>query len=265
MSYNYKRIEAKNFIEIWSYSKPILSGYTLDATDRKKPRTFEELTPIEKGASLKRKERYYKEQRHRIKRIVDLNINSSSSFLTLTFSENIQDHDYAIKELQKFWDKIRYFLKTKGYRKLKYITTWEYQKRGAIHFHAILFDIPYLDWEWLKQKWQHGSVYIKKISYQGLENFDGEIVPVHEIGLYLSKYFTKELEKKAPKSRAYYCSKNLVLPYEEQWLLPIEEVPTWNEEDCLVKKSYDIQIRKDVDQYETVQVTYTMIKRKKEK
>lgn len=57
-------------------------------------------------------------------------------------------------------------------------------KKGSIHYHIILFSIPYIEHEELVKLWGHGSVNNKKINVGKKEN----------IGRYISKYLEKNIE-----------------------------------------------------------------------
>ena len=46
---------------------------------------------------------------------------------------------------------------------IKYLATWEKQKRGAIHYHIVLFGFPYLPHSQLVNIWGHGIIGINRI------------------------------------------------------------------------------------------------------
>ena len=72
------------------------------------------------------------------------------------------------------------------------MATWEKQKRGAIHYHIVLFSFPFVPHERLMKIWGHGLVWINKIDVDAVENR----------GRYLSKYFDKDLDLKEHKKKA---------------------------------------------------------------
>ena len=61
------------------------------------------------------------------------------------------------------------------------------QERGAIHYHIILFDFPFISINRLTTIWGHGFVKINKIDVDSIENR----------GRYISKYFEKDLDMKS--------------------------------------------------------------------
>ncbi|WP_304964670.1 rolling circle replication-associated protein [Bacteroides acidifaciens] len=54
-------------------------------------------------------------------------------FVTLTFRENVQDYDTAVKSFKLFTKRLRRKLED-----VRYIATLEIQQRGAYHFHLLL-------------------------------------------------------------------------------------------------------------------------------
>lgn len=66
--------------------------------------------------------------------LADVNFTADSSvFVTLTFRENLQDYDRAVKAFKLFTKRLRRKLDD-----LRYIATIETQQRGAYHFHLIV-------------------------------------------------------------------------------------------------------------------------------
>ena len=89
--------------------------------------------------SLKRKQKHYEQTRWEIARIVDCNFDDRTKFVTLTFKDNIQDITITNREFKYFIQRLNYYLYHSKTQLLKYIATWEKQKRGAIHYHVIFF------------------------------------------------------------------------------------------------------------------------------
>jgi len=116
-------------------------------------------------------------------------------FLTLTFAENLIDLDEAYLKLKIFLSQLR-----KKYS-LKYLGVYEFQKRGAIHFHIFIFNLDYIKPKDLK-KWKHGFYKIKMVvpkDHQKVSN-------------YLTKYFSKSFETKTFGRKRYFASSNLKRP-----------------------------------------------------
>lgn len=87
-------------------------------------------------------------------------------------------------------------------QKLKYLAVWEKQKRGAIHYHIIFFDMPYIKNKQLEEIWGHGFVKINKIDVDSIDNR----------GRYVSKYFSKDIDEKNYKQKSFFKSQNLIQP-----------------------------------------------------
>ncbi|MCK5511145.1 hypothetical protein KAI65_06465 [Candidatus Parcubacteria bacterium] len=127
-------------------------------------------------------------------------------FITLTYRENIQDLDYANNEFTKFIRRFNYeFFHTKK-SVLKYLCVIEFQKRGSIHYHMMIFNLPFKQkiYDRARSIWPFGSCNIKSIkSKQGA------------ISGYLVKYLTKEKTKESLRGRkCYFISRNLHKPIE---------------------------------------------------
>ncbi|WKY44422.1 Rep protein [Eubacteriaceae bacterium ES2] len=201
-TYNLKIIETKRQIEVWDYEKPVFSEYG-KRTGRK--RKFEEMSTLEKAESIKRRDKYYRNKKEEIRRIVEMNMDKRSSFLTLTQDEkksNIKGNiEIGNNEFEKFIKRFKRYLKN-NYKinRIKYIATWELTKKGMMHYHIVLFSIPFIPVIKIAELWGHGSVDIRKIDH----------VPDCEIGIYISKYFAKDLEMKASNKKAYFTSRNLL-------------------------------------------------------
>lgn len=162
---------------------------------------------VNKQRALKRKQKHYEAMRWEIARLVDCNFDSKTKFVTLTFSENVESIDYANDEFRKFIQRLNYRLYSTKKASLKYLATWEKQKRGSIHYHVIFFNLPFIKNSELKKIWKHGFVKINKIDVDSKDNR----------GRYVSKYFSKDLEIKEHKKKAFFKSQNLKTPLVEKF------------------------------------------------
>lgn len=144
-------------------------------------------------------------KREKLVRLADVNFEAGACVLvTLTFRENVQDYDTAVKAFKGFTKKLR--------RKLddvQYIATLEIQQRGAYHFH-ILVNAPDTQFalDNVMTLWQNGIV---------------DIQPVTDVKKSIL-YITKDLigqSRNHPlfNRRCYFVS---------QGLTPCIEINTWN-------------------------------------
>lgn len=234
--YNTKEIKSKNITE-YIINIDALTAYDFKRRPGRKRRDFEELTSIEKAESMQRRKAYYLDKRFDIKRIIDCNFDDRSTFLTLTFKENIQDIEGANCEFTLFIKRLKRYLKN---QQLKYIATWELQERGAIHYHLVLFSVPYIDNKKLAELWGNGFIKINKIK---------ETVKNEAVGVYITKYFVKDLDKKVKQKKAYFCSRNLIKPKETKKKLDFNEMNDilTNEEDLLYIKNFTARELLEID------------------
>lgn len=234
--YNTKEIKSRNITE-YIFNIDALTPYDFKRRPGRKRRDFEELSSIEKFESMQRRKAYYLDKRFDIKRIIDCNFDDRSTFLTLTFKENIQDIERANREFTLFIKRLKRYLKN---QQLKYIATWELQERGAIHYHLVLFSVPYIKNDKLFEIWGNGFIKINKIK---------ETVKTEAVGVYITKYFVKDLEKKANQKKAYFCSRNLIKPKETKKKLDFDEMNDilTDEEDLLYIKNFTAKELIEID------------------
>jgi len=85
---------------------------------------------------------------------------------------------------------------------LKYAVVIEFQKRGAIHFHVLFFNLPFIDHDKLSKLWRNGFIKINKI-----EN-------VKNIGSYVTKYMSKDFDdSRLCGQKSYFTSRGLKKPF----------------------------------------------------
>lgn len=124
-------------------------------------------------------------------------------FLTLTFGENVVDFDVANYEHMKFIQRLNYYTYGRKCSELAYISVPELQDRGAVHYHILFFNLPYIDKEIVQDLWGHGWSRIEKETDKGekLSDLDGI-----SLGKYITKYMTKQFfsKDKEGKNHFYY-------------------------------------------------------------
>lgn len=147
----------------------------------------------------------YKKARREVKRLVNCNLNQwtdeeenriNSKFLTLTFKENVTDIKWANREFALFIQRLSYNVAYK----IKYLTVIEFQKRGAIHYHSVIFNMPYMPVKKLQAIWGHGFVKVNKID------------DVDNVGAYVCKYMTKSDDERLVGQKMYFKSTGLLKP-----------------------------------------------------
>lgn len=153
-------------------------------------------------------------------------------FITFTFGENIVDLDSANKEFKNFMKRLSYENWGLNVNTLKYLAVPEFQERGAIHYHVIFFNLPFMEriYDRMFSIWGHGFTWIKSIrSEKG-------------IARYLCKYLTKNIEEgKLQARKSYFASKNLKKPI----VVNIEEIVN------LIKRKIPSEIKGRCYSYES--------------
>ena len=202
-----KLVFAGDTVYLYHFEKPITYG---EKTKKKKKTEIEECTKTERPTKEENRKRAM--WRARSKMILTTNSNfdkwkdknkknCKSVFLTLTFAENITDVEEANYEFTKFIQRLNNHIT--GYKKsyLKYVNAIEFQKRGAVHYHCILFNMPFIKKEVIEGIWGHGYIFINKI-----DNANG-------VGKYISKYVTKSFDdKRLYGKKCYFISRGLKQP-----------------------------------------------------
>jgi len=119
-------------------------------------------------------------------------------FFTLTTTDQLTEYRVSNRKIKEFVRRFNHFL---GY-KVKYIIVPEAHKTGAIHYHGIFFNMPFVDIIYFKNHlWKNGYVDLqlpKKIK---------------NTSAYLVKYMTKEFSENTPiHTKLYFTSRGLYRP-----------------------------------------------------
>jgi len=120
-------------------------------------------------------------------------------FFTITFAENITSLQFANHEFKKFMKRLNYRI---GH-KLKYLFVPEFQKRGAVHYHGVFFNLPFIDKREIEDIWGHGYTRIETIK------------KIKDVGAYIAKYLGKEtFDNRLFGQRILLTSRGLFRPIE---------------------------------------------------
>jgi len=210
---NKKLIISGNIIELYEYQRPYAHNFSPFPSSSSS------------GDSQKidhRRDDNLVEVRQTIRRLVDGNFEVygfNPVFLTFTFRENIVDVDTANECFSAF---IRRFNSAIG-KKSKYLTVVEFQKRGAVHYHCIFFNLP-LEYEerernsrFIANLWGHGYVDIERVR------------SAKRVGPYVCKYLDKAVHDPRLRGRkAFFTSRGLLRPrvyYDEKRIDEIMQEP----------------------------------------
>lgn len=195
LSYNTNIKIAGNIVTITKFEGKQFYNYSTELFASSESQMFKGLSQEQKEKKIEEiKEENFKKSSRRAKtKIFDLivcNVDKHLSyankkervkFLTLTFKENITDIEKANEEISKFFKRLSYELFNVRTNVIKYLTVPELQKRGAIHYHIVLFNCPYIQQKKMLQIWSAGGVYINAISTNNAE----------KVAKYITKYIAK--------------------------------------------------------------------------
>lgn len=123
--------------------------------------------------------------------------------VTCTYRDNQTDIRVGYRDFGAFIQALRYRFGPQ----FRYIAVPEFQARGAVHFHALVWGLPShifdteRDTRLLAGLWKQGFLYLKQTD--GNERLSG----------YLSKYMAKSfVDHRLMNQKAYVCSRNLKRP-----------------------------------------------------
>ena len=164
--------------------------------------------------------------------------------LTLTFAKNITDLKQANYEFTKFIRRLNYetnAIEGKDLKQsnLKYLAVFELQKRKAIHYHMIFFNLPYMKDVYRKMYkiWGQGRIMVggkdrnfKKVKDQA---------QLKKIIFYFIKYIQKSVFENyysGKRTKKYITSKGLLKPQENSFVEVVSLVESKLPSNSLVYK-----------------------------
>lgn len=199
----YRVIMSGNNLELYIFEKPIYYDFGTNKSEFNTDAT---------GDKDEIRERSVNRSRKMIRRIVHCNFNRWFSkykkpfltkFLTLTFRENMQDVKIANKEFTLFIKRLNYKIFQTKKAHIKYTNVVEFQTNSKkVHYHSALYNLPYIPRyiDVFNELWDKGFLWIKP--FRSPKN------GAH----YLSKYITKEDDKRLRGEKRYFCSRGLRRP-----------------------------------------------------
>lgn len=202
-----KVIVSGPMVEIYEYEDGISVGWTSNKEVESEVENEEDSDEVKEGSEENRL-RSLRRARLQLIRVVNSNFgfygrDFTAKFLTLTFREHVTDLNTANKLFGLFIKRLNYRLFGSKCANIRYTVVPEFTKRGRVHYHVILYNIPYVKADVLQQIWQHGYIKINKIN-----NIDN-------IGAYIAKYMSKSFDDRRMKGqKCYFNSKGLRRPLE---------------------------------------------------
>ena len=211
-TYDIRLIQAGNIIEIIEYEKMILMSENENKNENKLRLKIDESKLEIDDVKQKKNREYVKyKARNDVRRLINANVYQWKDekgdvflpvFLTLTFAQNIKDLLLANKEFRKFIKRLgNQLAHDQAY--VKYVAVPEFQKRGAVHYHLVMFNLPYIKARVIEKIWTHGFIKINAID------------EVDNVGAYVCKYMTKEDDQdKLKGQKCYFTSRSINKPEE---------------------------------------------------
>jgi len=145
-------------------------------------------------------------------------------FLTLTPADNLTDIDMLCKELRLFIKRLNYEIYDDKVASLKWVAVIEFQDRGAIHFHLILFNMPYLNNDIIAEIWGLGFINIHSIQ------------TVKNLGKYMTKYMIKNADDERLNGKpSYFIARNLLRPSKINHEILVGQVMDYLPSELMVK------------------------------
>ena len=206
----YKKIVySGDVVEIYEYDKGYLKGYENNNADT--------------GRKSNYKSENYEEHRKQVlqrakknlRRLINANVGQygkefTAKFLTLTFKDNIKDTKQANYEFKKFIQRLNYYCFGVKKNNLKYTCVVEFQKRGAIHYHVIIYNMPYIKANDIANVWGNGFIKINKID------------DIDNVGAYVAEYLGNAekgqgkdvADDRLQGKKSYFSSRGLYKPVE---------------------------------------------------
>lgn len=226
MGYKLRVIICGNNIERYEYDKPVMSGYVDTKRGDVKGRKG---VADDVGKAENRKKVTTRAKTDLIRKINTNYKKGSSRFITLTFKENITDLKSANYEFTKFIKRFDYYLGFKS----QYTVVVEFQKRGAIHYHAIFYNIAKkLNLIDCMKIWGQGSFNCKRIDR------------VTNVGAYMVKYMSKNADdERLHGQKMYFNSRGLKKPIDIKLKEPVPITDFFEQlkdKDPCYKTNYDV-------------------------
>ena len=215
--YNKKAIISNNVVEVIEYKENVFEGFRNSHGGKKK------------GTGTKKRSNNINQSKMALRRLINANVTGKDLFVTLTYKNNMLDVGEGKRDFKKFIMRWNYRRKKDGLDALKYVYVIEFQKRGAVHFHCIFFDVGYIANKELNSLWSNGFVKVNKID------------KVDNVGSYVVKYMEKDLIDDRLNNRDLYgrSKGNLKDPIITKNPQEVEALERFLEGSCVYCNTYD--------------------------
>jgi len=198
-------IKSGNLIETYEYEKQIPERRKSTVWgQRKSGKSADTGTNHRDRTAMQRSDSCIRRSRSAFRRLVGSNLFGTKNpiLLTLTMFE-VLPYEASVGVFHRFIARLR---REEG-KHFRYIAVPEFQKRGAVHFHVILWGIPHE-----KVETETTTRYFARLWLRGF--CDCVATDGHpRLVSYLSKYLQKHMQDlRLGGKKAYYASRNIVRP-----------------------------------------------------
>ena len=204
-----KIIISGDIVEVYEYERGYLKGYEVKESPGGRIKDYESEDYQEN------RDKVLKRAKRDLRRLINANVGRygnqfTTKFITLTFGDNVTDLKVANYEFKKFRQKLNYLIFDTKKQNLKYNVAIEFQERGAIHYHMIIYNMPFVKHKVIEKTWGNGFVWINKVDQ------------VDNVGAYVAEYLGdtnkgqgREIEDNRLKGqKCYFSSRGLYKPDE---------------------------------------------------
>lgn len=217
-----KIIVSGDIVEVFEYSKGVFKGFV--NINKNGRRGNGDITDEQKA---KNREISLKRARKEFMRTVNANVGRYGDirpkFITFTFAGNLKDLKVANRIWGKFIKRLNYRVYGKKCNELQYGVVPQFQKRGAVHYHVIFFNMPYIDNEELAEIWGQGFIKINAIDN------------IKNVGAYVCKYMSSNFDdERLVGEKCYFFSRGVKRP--EKIYLDYDDIER-------IKKSLPVKAR----------------------
>jgi hypothetical protein len=217
-----RAIVSGDVVEVYQYSKGYRVGY--------QKRSVVSYEPLEGEQAMLSREKSLKRARIELRRVIDANyLRGRSKFVTLTFADNVTDVGLANDEFKKFMKRLNYRVFGRKCSDLEYTVVVEFQQRGAVHYHVVVYNLSYIENKELANIWGEGFVKVNRID------------DIDNVGAYVSAYLGKGVgEERLFGKKVYRSSRGINKPVqvinEEADEL---ELRVWDSHKLIYKTTFD--------------------------
>lgn len=212
--YNIKIIQTGLYTEVIYFHDKIFyrnENRELKKVNDEEIEEIKEIDIIEEQEEKTRGIESIKKSKTNLRRLINSNLDQyqeKDKFLTLTYANEMKDRNKAYVDLKRFLEKVRYHFG----KQVQYIGVMELQDGSRrkdkdktkatnnIHWHLLIFNMPYVKKKELQRLWGKGIIDIRKI-----ENYK-------DIAGYLANYLGDEILLSKKEKKSYTTSKNLIRP-----------------------------------------------------